>query len=74
MANKRASLLLRLLELREQQYLRARGEAVAKESWSRVSGYDGIAIGLQIAQGMVKHEFNLRPRRRRTSTSSKEAK
>lgn len=68
MANRKASFLVRLMERREQDYLRSRDDAVAKGRWSQVAGYDGIAIGMQIAQGMVKHEFNLRRRRKRPST------
>lgn len=65
LTDRRALKAVRNLEKLEKDYLHFRDEAIAHKRWNQIAVFDGIATGLQHAQGTVRFEFNMRLGRKR---------
>jgi hypothetical protein len=60
----RAAFVIKLIERRRIQHEELRDEAVHAGKWSQVSGQDGIAVGLLIAEQIVRGEFERKRKRK----------
>lgn len=60
--HRKAAFVLAALERREKDFLQQRDDAVKRQAWSQVAGFDGISIGLQYAQGILRAEFQRKRR------------